>query len=168
MVERLARLCVGIGFIWVSLIVLWAIAAGVEQPYAWFKWAHEGLGYAWMYPTYLVLALFIVPAGMLTFVRDIMGDPVAMWVKFAIPGAFLAIYAFFLLAALPEAGRPLFAAISSVVNPGGSEPVPGAAGSSTTWLIRLGLTVAVWAGVPGVIGAIVGMMTGSKAGVRRR
>jgi hypothetical protein len=97
-----------------------------------------------------------------------MGDPVALWLKFAIPGAFLAIYAFFLLAALPEAGRPLFFGMESVVNPGAGEPLPGAAGSSTSWLLRLGLTIAVWAGVPGVIGAIVGMMTGSKAGVRRR
>ncbi len=166
--ERLARLFVGIGFVWVAMIVLWAVAAGVDQPYAWFKWANEGLGYAWMYPTYLALALFVVPVGMLTFVRDIMGDPVAMWVKFAIPGAFLAIYAFFLLAALPEAGRPLFFGLESVVNSGAGEPVPGAAGSSTTWLLRLGVTIAVWAGVPGVIGAIVGMMTGSKAGIRRR
>jgi hypothetical protein len=33
--------------------------------------------------------------------------------------------------------------------------------------MRFGVAFAVLAGVPGIIGAIVGMVTGSKAGVRR-
>ena len=167
--ERLGRLFVGIGFLWVAIILLWALAAGVEQPYAWFKWANEGLGTGWMYPTYLILALFVVPMGMLVFLRDIMGDPVAMWVKWAAPGAFVAIYAFFLLAALPDVGRPFFFGIESIVSSGGSGGGPGEPPVSTTaWLTRLAIAIAVLGGVPGALGAVFGLLTGSKAGVRRR
>jgi hypothetical protein len=165
--ERLARLFVGIGFVWVAILLVWAFAAGVDQPYAWFKWAVEGTGYGWMQPVYLTLALFVVPIGMLTFLRDIFGDPGALWVKCAMPGVFLVIYAFFLMAAVPDVGVPFFRGLESVVNPGGAPPMPGAPGSSTDWLLRLGLTIAAWAGVPGIIGFIVGMLGGSKAGARR-
>jgi hypothetical protein len=165
--ERLARLFVGIGFVWVAIIIVWALAAGVDQPYAWFKWAAEGTGYAWMRPTYLVLSLVVVPIGMITFLRDIFGDPGALWVKCAMPGAFLVIFAFFLLAALPDTGRPLFLGLESVVNPRGTAPMPGAPGSTTSWLLRVALTMAAWAGVPGVIGFVVAMVSGPKAGVRR-
>ena len=48
--ERLARLFVGIGFIWVAIMLVWAFAAGVDQPYAWFTWAADSSGYAWMQP----------------------------------------------------------------------------------------------------------------------
>ncbi|MBI4013371.1 MAG: hypothetical protein HY359_13715 [Candidatus Rokubacteria bacterium] len=165
--ETLGRLFVGIGFLWVAIILLWAFAAGVDQPYAWFKWANEGLGYGWMNPTYLILTLFVVPMGMLVFLRDIMGDPLAVWVKWAAPGAFLAVYAFFLLAALPDAGRPLFFGIESVFSSGSTAGGDGP-GSTTSWLVRLGIAIAVLGGVPGVLGFVVGMLTGSKTGARRR
>jgi hypothetical protein len=165
--ERLARLFVGIGFIWVAIVIVWALAAGVDQPYAWYKWAADSSGYAWMQPVYLALALFIVPIGMLTFLRDIFGDPGALWAKCAMPGVFLVIYAFFLLIALPDGGVSFFRGLESVVNPGGKLPTPGAPGSTTDWLIRVGMTIAVWAGIPGVIGAFVGAMTSSKPRPRR-
>jgi hypothetical protein len=165
--ERLARLFVGIGFLWVAIMLVWAFAAGMDQPYAWFKWAADSSGYGWMQPVYLALALFIVPIGMLTFLRDIFGDPGALWSKCAMPGAFLVIYAFFLMVALPDAGVPFFRGLESVVNPGGSPPRLGAPGSTSDWLIRLGLTIAVWAGIPAVIGFIIGMASGSKPRVRR-
>ncbi|HEV8674138.1 MAG TPA: hypothetical protein VGX21_08830 [Methylomirabilota bacterium] len=169
--ERLARLFVGIGFLWVALVLVWSVLAGFEEPYIWFKWASDSLQWAWLYPTYLALAFFVVPVGMLTFLRDILGDPVALWVKWAAPGAFLAIYALFLVAVLPEVGRPLFLSLESVVGPiaplasGPGARVP--AESVGSWLMRFGVAFAVLAGVPGIIGAIVGMVTGSKAGVRR-
>jgi hypothetical protein len=167
--ERLGRLFVGIGFLWVALILVWAFAAGVDQPYAWFKWANDGLGYAWMNATYLALALFVVPMGMLVFLRDIMGDPLAVWVKWAAPGAFLAVYAFFLLAALPDVGRPLFFGIESTISAGSTAGGEGAGpGSTTGWLVRLGLAIVVLGGVPGAIGAAVVLLTGGKAGARRR
>jgi hypothetical protein len=166
--ESLARLFVGIGFLWMAIILVWAFAAGVDQPYAWFQWAAEGLGYGWMYPAYLTLALFVVPMGMLVFLRDIFGDPVALWVKWAMPGAFLAIYAFFLLAALPDFGRPFFLGLESIIAPGEAAAPATGPGSSTRWLVRLVVTVAVLGGVPGVIGLISGVASGSKAGTRRR
>jgi hypothetical protein len=167
--ESLGRWFVGIGFLWMVVILLWALTAGVDQPYAWFKWAKDGLGYAWMNPTYLVLALFVVPMGMLVFLRDILGDPVASWVKWAAPGAFLAVYAFFLLAALPDIGRPFFFGIEGTINPAASIPAAGlGAVSTTSWLVRLAITIGVLGGVPAVIGAVVGMMSGSKTGARRR
>ncbi len=166
--ERLARLFVGIGFVWVALILLWAIAAGVEQPYAWFTWAADGTGYAWMRPTYLTLAFLVVPIGMVVFLYDVFGDPVSRWVKWAMPGAFLVVYAFFLKAAVPDVGGPLFSGIESIVDPlAGRDPAPGP-GSTIAWLIRVAIALAVWAGVPGAIGAVVGMMGGSRAGARRR
>ncbi len=167
--ERLGRLFVGIGFLWAALILVWAFAAGVDQPYVWFKWANDGLGYAWMNPTYLVLALFVVPMGMLVFLRDIMGDPLAVWVKWAAPGAFLAVYAFFLLAALPDVGRPLFFGIESAISAGSMAGGAGAEpGSTTGWLVRLGVAIVVLGGVPGAIGAAVALLTGGKTGARRR
>jgi hypothetical protein len=167
--ERLARLFVGIGFVWVAIMLLWGLMAGVDQPYAWFKWAADSSGYIWMRPTWLALTLFVVPIGMLTFLRDIFGDPVAPWVKWAAPGVFLVIFAFFLLIAQPDFGAPLFSLIESVVNPGGAMPSPGKPGSTQSWLIRVAITLGVWGGVPGVIGGFVGMMTGSsKAGSGRR
>jgi hypothetical protein len=166
--ERLARLFVGIGFLWVAIMLVWAFAAGVDQPSAWFKWAVEGTGYGWMQAVYMTLTLFVVPIGMLTFLRDVFGDPGALWVKCAMPGAFLVIYAFFLLVALPDAGVPFFRGLETVVNPTGPVPTPGAPGSTTGWLLRLGLTIAVWAGIPGVIGGFVGMLGGGSKAARRR
>jgi hypothetical protein len=169
--ERIARLFVGIGFLWVALILVWAMLAGFEQPYIWFKWANEGLKQEWFHYTYLALALFVVPIGMITFLRDILGDPVAPWVKWAAPGAFLAIYALFLVAALPDIGRPLFLSLESVSEPiAPVAPTPGAkiaAESVGAWLTRFGVAFAVLAGIPGLIGFIVATVTGSKTGVRR-
>src|SRR5262245_59906065 len=166
--ENLGRWFVGIAFLWVAIILLWGLTAGVDQPYAWFKWAKDGLGYAWMNPVYLALGLFIVPVGMLVFIRDILGDPVAVWVKWAAPGTFLAIYAFFLLNALPEIGHSFFFGIESAINPGASVPPAGVGAVSTTsWLVRVAIVVAVLGGIPAVIGFVVGMAGGAKGGIRR-
>ena len=60
-----------------------------------------------------------------------------------------------------------FRGLETVVNPGGAVPRPGAPGSSTDWLLRLVMTIAVWAGIPGVIGFVFGMAGGSKSRPRR-
>jgi hypothetical protein len=167
--ERLARLCVGIGFLWAAIILIWGLAAGIDQPYAWYKWARDSSGWGWMEPTYLALALFIVPVGFVVFIKDILGDPVAAWVKWAAPGAFLAVYAFFLLMALPEVGGPLFGGIESVSAPVVTKPgvPPGRIGSNWDYALRFLVAFAVLAGIPGVVGAIVQAASGSKTGVRR-
>jgi hypothetical protein len=110
-----------------------------------------------------------VPMGMLVFLRDIFGDPVSLWVKWAAPGAFVAIYALFLLVALPNIGQPLFLGITSVVAPLASPPAvgPGRIGSNWDWLLRFAVAFAVLAGVPGIIATIVGMLGGGKPAPRR-
>jgi len=168
--EGLARLFVGIGFLWVAFILVWGLAAGVDQPYIWFKWAADFSGWGWMRPVYLALALFVVPLGMLVFLKDIFSDPAAPWVKWGAPGAFLCIYAFFLLIALPDIGGPLFGSLESIVAPMAAPPriAPGKMGSNWEWVTRFGVAFAVLAGVPALVGAVLGKMTGSKAGARRR
>jgi hypothetical protein len=168
--EGLARLFVGIGFLWVALILVWGLAAGIDQPYLWYRWAADSTGWPWLRIVYLALAVFVVPMGMLVFLKDIFGDPVASWVKWAAPGAFLAIYAFFLLVALPDTGGPLFGTIESIVAPMASQApiIPGKLGSSWNWLLRFAMAFLILAGGPAVIGAIVGVMTGSSAKTKAR
>jgi hypothetical protein len=168
--ESLGRWFVGIAFLWVAIVLLWGLAAGVDQPYAWFKWAKDSSGYGWMNPVWLGLALFVVPVGILVFLRDIMTDPGPSWVKWAAPGTFLAVYAFFLLNVLPDqGGSSLYFGIEGTVNPSVAPPTAGLGSVSTTsWLARVGLAIAVLGGVPAVIGAVVGMMGGSRSGPRYR
>ncbi|HEV8311299.1 MAG TPA: hypothetical protein VGW35_26870 [Methylomirabilota bacterium] len=166
--EGLARLFIGVGFVWVVIVLAVGLLGGFDKPSAYWKFLTEATGAGWLPHVYLVLTLFVVPVGMLTFLRDILTDPVALWVKWAAPGAFLAMYAFFLLAAMPDVGRPLFVGIESTISPVAS-PASAAAsmGSTGSWLVRFAVAFVVLAGVPGIIGAVVGLVTGSKAGVRR-
>ncbi|MBI3456030.1 MAG: hypothetical protein HY002_09630 [Candidatus Rokubacteria bacterium] len=167
--ERLARLFVGIGFLWMALVLAVALLGGLDTPSTYFKLLVDVTGFGWLHPVYLGLAVIVVPVGMLTFLLDILGDPVALWVKWAAPGAFLAVYVFFLLAAMPEVGRPFFLGLESVVAPiAGTRQADASAGSTASWLIRFGVTFAVFAGIPGVIGAVLGLVSGSKSGARGR
>jgi hypothetical protein len=164
--EGIARLFVGIGFLWMAIVLVVGIAGGFDKPAAFVKVLGDALAAEWVRQAYLALALFVVPVGILTFLRDILGDPVALWVKWAAPGAFVAIYAFFLFAALPEVGGPFFQGLESIVSPAsGSKPPP--LDSTGAWLVRFAVAFAVLAGVPGFIGGIVGTLSGSKTGVRR-
>ncbi len=167
--EGIARLFVGIGFLWIAIVLIVGLAGGFDKPYGWFKLLEDTSGWNWTRPVYLALALFVVPVGMVTLLRDILNDPVALWVKWSAPGAFLAIYAFFLAAALPDVGGPLFQWIETVSPgaPAGSAGPPAPAGTGA-WLVRFAFAFAVLAGVPGIVGAVVGLLTGSKAGVRRK
>jgi hypothetical protein len=166
--EALARLFVGIGFLVVAIILVWGLAAGFDQPYAWFKWAADSTGWPWMWPVYMALVLFVVPMGMLVFLRDIFGDPVRPWVKWALPGAFLAIFVFFLAVAMPDFGQPLFQSLEGLLGRSDDLPKPGTPGANQAWLVRFGVMFGVLAGILGVIGFVVGAMTGSKSGARRR
>jgi hypothetical protein len=163
--ESIARLFVGIGFLWIAIVLIIGIAGGFDKPSAWTKVLVEASGGTWIRHAYLALAVFVVPVGILTLLRDILTDPVALWVKWAAPGAFLVIYAFFLFAALPDIGGPFFQGIAAI-SPTSAGKTPGLE-ETGAWLIRFAGAFAVWAGVPGVIGAVIGAMSGSKAGVRR-
>jgi hypothetical protein len=166
--EGLARLFVGIGFLVVAIILVWGLAAGFDQPYAWFKWAADSTGWPWMQPVYLALTVFVVPMGMLVFLRDIFGDPVRPWLKWALPGAFVAIYVFFLAVALPEVGQPIFQNLEGALGRTADLPRAGSPGANQAWLVRFGVLFVVLAGALGVVGFVVGTMTGSKSGARRR
>jgi hypothetical protein len=111
-----------------------------------------------MWPVYMALAIFVVPMGMLVFLRDIFGDPVRPWVKWALPGAFVAIYVFF----------PLFQSLEGLLGRTADLPKAGSPGANQDWLLRFGVLFGVLAGALGVIGFVVGAMTGSKSGARRR
>lgn len=168
--EGLARLFVGIGFLWVAIVLVWGLAAGIDQPYEWYRWAVEKSGWGWMPFVYLGLGLFVVPMGMLVFLKDIFGDPVAAWVKWGAPGAFVTIYAFFLLIALPHIGGPLFGGLEGIVAPMATPPPVGRAraGSNWDWVLRFAVAFVVLAGLPAVLGGMFGVVGGSKSGARRR
>lgn len=156
--ENIARLFVGIGFLWIALVLLVAVLGGFDQPTTLTRLLAETIGSEIPRHVFLVLSLLVTPVGMLTFLRDILGDPVARWAKWAAPGGFVALYALFLAAAVPDAGRPFLLAFDAVT------PVEGLQGSPDTtgsWLLRFVAAFAILAGVPGAIGAVVGLAGGS-------
>ncbi|MBI2468331.1 MAG: hypothetical protein HYV62_11040 [Candidatus Rokubacteria bacterium] len=116
----------------------------------------------------LALTFFVVPLGILTYLRDLFGDPVGLWVKCAAPGAFVAVYGLVLVAVVPDVGRPFLLWVEGIVR-----PVVGLTGLKDTledtgsWLVRSLAALALFAGVPGVVGAILGLASGQKPARRR-
>ncbi len=163
--EAIGRLFVGIGFLWVAIILIVGILGGFDKPSTWISLLGDVTGSDVVRHVYLVLTLLVVPIGMLTYLRDILGDPVALWVKAAAPGAFVAIYLFFLLAALPDVGRPLLLGFGSIVPLTGLQDALDATGS---WFLRFLAAFAFLAGIPAVIGKVVSLITGAGSGARRR
>jgi hypothetical protein len=95
-----------------------------------------------------------------------MADAESLWVKLALPGAFAAIYALFLAAALPNVGQPLLLASDPM-----AALVPGVRltrdpGDGWSWLLRFGASFLVLAGIPGALGLLVSLLAGG--GSRRR
>ena len=88
--------------------------------------------------------------------------------KAAAPGAFAAIYCLFLGAALPNVGLSLL----QTADPAGAALVPAPAlrsgpDASWSWVVRFGVLFAFLAGVPGVPGAMAGIIGGLGSGARR-
>ena len=166
--ERLARLCIGVGLMWVALVVFLGLAAGLDKPSVWFRLLDTIIDPALRGAIYLVLAVVVVPVGMLTYLRDAFGEPIPLWMKAAAPGAFVAIYALFLACTLPEVGRPLLLAAgpaaASVLPRGTLSDAPDAAWS---WLARFGVGFALLAGVPGLLGLVASLLAGGGSGRRR-
>jgi len=155
--ERLARLFVGIGFLWMAFILIVALLAGFDKPTAWLgllsaAWENQSPWYV-----YLGLTLFVVPVGMLTLLRDILGDPAALWMKLGAPGAFVAFYCLFLLAALPDIGRPFLLAFDSITPFGDVVDAPS---TTTSWLLRFVTAFGVLAGIPGLVGVLLKALAG--------
>lgn len=163
--EGIARLFVGIGFLWMLLVLAVGLVGGFDKPTTWFRLLSEDWEPGAVRYGYLALTLFIVPVGMLTYLRDVLGDPVALWVKMAAPGAFVAVYALFLLAALPDVGRPFFLAFDSLAPVGG---LSRSLEATESWLIRFGVAFLALAGVPGFLGVVLSVVSRTGSRPRRR
>lgn len=168
MLERIARLCVGVGLVWVTVVVFVGLAEGLDQPSRWFLLLDHVVSAETRGGVYLGLALLVVPIGMLTYLRDVMTDPLPLWMRAAAPGAFASVYALFLAAALPVVGQPLLL----VAEPAAAYLVPATAlargpDATWSWLVRFGAAFCVLAGIPGLLGAVAGLLAGTGSAARR-
>jgi hypothetical protein len=165
MLERLARVCVGLGLLWVLGIVFVGLVAGLDKPERWLEFAYldEIMSGALRRAIYVGLTVVVVPVGMLTVLRDLYRDPEPLWLKAAAPGAFVAVYALFLAAAMPAVGQPLLQTVDPLVTrllPG--VRLTGAPGDGASWLLRFGATLAGLAGVPWALGLVAGLLAGGR------
>ena len=166
--ERIGRLFIGVGFLWIFVVVVVGILGGLDKPSAWVAYLDSVAGNRVISGVYGALAVIVVPIGLLAFLRDILRDPVALWVKTAAPGAFLALYALFLLSAMPDVGRPLFTWVDPSVAQVASLPKLSHSPEATGhWLIRFAAVLALLAGIPGGIVALVSVVTGVGRAARR-
>ena len=161
MLERLARLCVGVGLLWVLLVVAVGLMSGLDMPERLAPFADGMLGADLRRALYLGLTFVVVPIGMLALLRDMIGDPEPLWLKLAAPGVFAAVYALFLAAAAPRVGQPLLLAADPLV----TQLLPASSltrdpGDAPSWLARFAALLAVVAGIPGVLGFVASLLAG--------
>jgi hypothetical protein len=156
--EAIGRWFVGIGFLWVVVVLVVGLLGGLDKPWGWVGFLADVSGWNVIRLAYQVLTFVVVPIGMLVYIKDVLGDPVAVWVKFAAPGAMAAVYMLFLAAAQPDLGRGMLRSVETMV--------PAAAGFGTGveatggWVVRFLAWLALLAGIPAVIGAVIGLFTG--------
>jgi hypothetical protein len=165
MLERLGRLCVGLGVIWVLVVVgLW-LMVGLDRPEEWTPYLDRAITSDVRQALYSVLTFVVTPIGMLMVLRDLFGDPDPLWLKLAAPGVFAAVYALLLTAAAPEIGRPILLAADPVVTsifPG--MRLSGSPEDGLSWLARFGGLLLVIAVIPGALGMALGLLTGGRRG----
>jgi hypothetical protein len=162
--EWIGRLCVGLGFLWVALVLIVGLLGGLDKPSTWVGFLAVVSGWPAIWHAYLALTYVVVPAGLLVYLKDLLGDPVALWVKAAAPGALVALYALFLTTALPDVGRPWLTGVEGLVPLAGLGSGVEATGS---WFVRFLALLAVLGGIPGGIGALVTLLTGVGRAGRR-
>src|SRR5262249_60681146 len=110
---------------------------------------------------FFLLTFVVTPIGMLMVLRDLFGDPEPLWLKLAAPGVFAAVYVLLLAAAAPSVGQPILQAADPVVTgvlPG--MKLSSSPSASLSWLARFGGLLLVIAVVPGVLGLVLGLLTG--------
>lgn len=161
MLERLGRLCIGFGLLWVLLVVGLGLMVGLDKPEALAPYLDQVIGSDLRQTLYLGLTFVVVPVGMLMVLRDMFGDPEPLWLKLAAPGVFAAVYALFLAAAVPQAGQPLLLATDPLV----AWLLPGTAltrdpSDGLSWLARFGALLVVIGGIPGALGFLAGLFAG--------
>jgi hypothetical protein len=166
MLERMGRLCVGLGVIWVLIVVgLW-LMVGLDRPEEWTPYLDRMMSSDWRHAIYFLMTFVVTPIGMLMVLRDFFGDPGPLWLKLSAPWVFAAVYALLLAAAVPDVGQPILLAADPVVTrllP--SMTLGPRASDSATWLARFGALLLVIAVIPGALGLLLGFLTG---GSRRR
>jgi hypothetical protein len=166
MLERLGRLCVGFGVIWVLMVVSLWLMVGLDRPEEWTPYLDRAISSDLRQLIFFGLTFVVTPIGMLMVLRDLFGDPEPLWLKLAAPGVFAAVYVLLLAATVPSIGQPLLLAADPVVTgifPGMTLSASPAARLS--WLARFGGLLLVVGVLPGVLGLVLGLLTGES---RRR
>lgn len=166
MLERLGRLCVGVGLLWVVVMVGFWLMVGLDRPEEWTPYLDRAITSDVRQTLYFALTYIVTPIGMLMLLRDMFGDPEPLWLKLAAPGVFASVYALLLAAAAPDVGQPILLAADPVV----ARILPGMAlgpgsADSLSWLARFGALLLVLGGIPGGLGMVLGLLTG---GSRKR
>jgi hypothetical protein len=166
MLERLGRLCVGLGVIWVLLVVGVWLMVGLDRPDEWTPYLDRAVSPGVRHALFSLLTFVVTPIGMLMVLRDVFRDPEPLWLKLAAPGLFASVYVLLLTAAAPAVGQPILRAADPVV----ALVLPGLVLSQRStdglsWLARFGGLLLVVAVIPGALGMLVGLLTG---GSRKR
>lgn len=163
--ERLGRLCVGVGLLWVMVIVGFWLLVGADRPEEWTPYLDRAITSDLRQFLYFALTYVVTPIGMLMLLRDMFGDPGPLWLKLAAPGVFASVYVLLLAAATPEVGQPILASADPIV----AQIFPGMAlgpraADSLTWMARFGGLLLALGVIPGVLGMVLGLLTGGSRG----
>jgi hypothetical protein len=86
MLERLGRLCIGLGLLWGLLVVGIRLIAGFDKPAMLAPYVDRLIGSDVRQILYLGLTFAVVPIGMLMVLKDMFGDPEPLWLKLSAPG----------------------------------------------------------------------------------
>jgi hypothetical protein len=160
--ERLGRLCVGLGLIWGIIIVGYWLMVGIERPEEWTPWIDKAMSAGVRQTLYSLLTFVVTPIGMLMLLRDVYVDETPLWLKLASPGVFVSLYVLLLAAAVPDVGQPLLLRADPVVQKVFPSMALGKTTiDSVTWLARFGGLLLVLAVLPGLIGLVLGLLTGT-------
>ena len=160
--ERLGRVCVGLGLIWGIIIVGYWLMVGIERPEDWTPWIDKAMSAGVRQTLYALLTFVVTPIGMLMLLRDVFVDETPLWLKLASPGVFVSLYVLLLAAAAPDVGQPLLLRADPVVQRVFPSMALGkTAIDSVTWLARFGGVLLVLAVLPGLVGLVFGLLTGT-------
>src|SRR5262245_56900745 len=159
--ERIGRLCVGLGVMWVLTVVgLW-LMVGLDRPDEWTPYLDRAISSDLRQFLFFLFTFVVTPIGMLMVLRDLVADPEPPWLSLAAPGVFAAVYVLLLAAAAPSVGQPILQAADPVVTgilPG--MKLSSSPSASLSWLARFGGLLLVVAVVPGLLGMVLGLLTG--------
>ncbi|HEY7139161.1 MAG TPA: hypothetical protein VIE44_03610 [Methylomirabilota bacterium] len=160
MLERLGRACVGLGILWVLMVVGYWLLVGVERPEEWAPYIDKIMTSDIREFLYSLFTFVVTPVGMLMLLRDMFSDPDPLWLTLAGPGVFISVYALLLAAAVPDVGQAILVMADPIV--ARVYPSMTLGNDSASWLARCGAMLLVLAGVPAVVGVVLGLLGGSR------